>query len=519
MSATNAPAVLIVGAGPTGLVLASWLTRVGVRVRLIDEAAEPGTTSRALAVQARTLELYQPLGLAETVSERGVRVIAMNFWVGARCVGRAVFGDGGVGLSPFPYAVIFPQDEHERLLIDRLRDAGVSVERRVRLLDFEDDGERVRARLRRADGSDEVCEASYLAGCDGASSTVRDTLGVGFAGGTYEHLFYVADVEARAPANDGQLHGTLDEAEFLLVFPLKGERRCRLIGVVRDQAEARRERLTWDDVGQDVMARLRITVERVNWFSTYHVHHRVAGRFRTGRAFLLGDAAHIHSPVGGQGMNTGIGDAVNLAWKLADVLQGRAPAALLDTYEPERIAFARRLVATTDRAFTLITSRGRLARVVRRRLVPVLVPLLFRARAARRLMFQTISQTRLRYRDSALSEGWAGRVRGGDRLPWVQAADNFAPLASLTWQVHVYGAASAEVAAACRQGGLALHVFPWRAATRRAGLARDALYLVRPDGYVALADGAGRASTLTRYLDTHLTARATPVAPPAHRVA
>src|SRR5689334_4498703 len=371
--------VLIVGAGPTGLVLALSLTRLGVPVRIVDQAAEPGTTSRALAVQARTLELYQPLGLAAPVVDRGVRIVAANFWFRGRRVARAVFGDGGVGRSPFPYAVIFPQDEHERLLIDRLLQLGVSVERRVQLTAFDDAGDRVRARLRRADGSEETCEASYLAGCDGAASTVRETLGIGFPGGTYEHRFYVADVEARAPADDGQIHATLDTAEFLVVFPLKGERRARLIGVVRDDAE-RRHDVTWDDVSKDVIARMRIEVERVNWFSTYHVHHRVADRFREGRAFLLGDAAHIHSPVGGQGMNTGIGDALNLAWKLADVLHGRAGAPLLDSYAPERIGFARRLVATTDRAFTMITSRGRLARFVRTRLVHALVPLVFRAR-------------------------------------------------------------------------------------------------------------------------------------------
>ncbi len=503
MSPSSARPVLVVGAGPTGLVLALSLTRLGIPVRIVDKVAEPGTTSRALAVQARTLELYQPLGLTADVIERGVRIVAVNFWVRARRIARAVFGDGGVGRSPFPYAVIFAQDEHERLLIDHLRAAGVTVERRVELVGFEDAGDHVRARLRRADGTMEVHGAAYLAGCDGASSTVRQGLGIGFPGGTYEHLFYVADVEARAPADDDQIHGSLDRAEFLIVFPLKGQRRARLIGVVRDDAETRKHRLTWNDVGKDIIVRMGIAVERVNWFSTYHVHHRVADRFRKGRAFLLGDAAHVHSPVGGQGMNTGIGDAVNLAWKLADVLHGRAPAALLDSYEPERVGFARRLVATTDRAFTVVTSRGPIARFVRTRVAPVLVPLVFRARAARRLMFRTISQTGVRYRDSPLSEGRAGSVHGGDRLPWVEAADNFAPLAALAWQVHVYGAAAPEIQTVCRARGLALHVFPWQRAMRRAGLRRDALYLVRPDGYLALVDRTARASTLTRHLDAH----------------
>ena len=220
-------------------------------------------------------------------------------------------------------------------------------------------------------GPRETCEAAYIAGCDGAHSTVREALAIGFPGGTYHHLFYVADVEARGAAMNGELHAALDTTDFLAVFPLKDEGRARLIGTVRADAEHQHENLSWNDVSKRVIEWMRIDVERVNWFSTYRVHHRVADRFRKGRAFLLGDAAHIHSPVGGQGMNTGIGDAVNLAWKLAAVLHGRADASLLDSYEPERIAFARRLVATTDQAFTGVTSDGAIARLVRLNIVPI----------------------------------------------------------------------------------------------------------------------------------------------------
>src|SRR5205823_14209953 len=170
--------------------------------------------------------------------------------------------------------------------------------------------------------------------------------------------------------------------------------------------------LSWNDVSTRVIQWLGVEVQRVNWFSTYRVHHRVAGRFREGRAFLLGDAAHIHSPVGGQGMNTGIGDAVNLAWKLAAVVKGRADASILDSYEPERIAFARRLVATTDRAFTGVTSEGTLARRIRLNIVPLLIPLLFHFQALRRFLFRTVSQTAVSYRGSSLSEGRAGAVHG-----------------------------------------------------------------------------------------------------------
>jgi hypothetical protein len=206
-------------------------------------------------------------------------------------------------------------------------------------------------------------------------------------------------------------------------------------------------------------------------------------------------------------MNTGIGDAVNLAWKLAAVLRGRADASLLDSYEQERIAFARRLVATTDRAFTGVTSRGAIARLVRLEIVPLIIPLLFRFRTVRRYMFRTVSQTVVNYRGSSWSEGCAGTVHGGDRLPWVKAGangidkDNFRPLTSLDWQVHVYGDAAPEIQTVCAERKLPLHVFPWRTEMRSTGLQRNAVYLVRPDGYVALADPRGTATVLTSYLN------------------
>ena len=263
------------------------------------------------------------------------------------------------------------------------------------------------------------CEAAYIAGCDGAHSIVRETLKIGFPGGTYEHRFLRRGREAKGPAMNGEMHVGLDTNDFLAVFPLKGEDARGSSARCATKPQPAQRDLSWNDVSKRVIEWMSIEVERVNWFSTYHVHHRVADHFRKGRAFLLGDAAHIHSPVGGQGMNTGIGDAVNLAWKLAAVLKGRADASLLDSYEPERIAFARRLVATTDRAFTGVTSSGAIARLVRMQIVPLLMPLLSKFSAVRRLMFRTVSQTAVNYRESPLSEGRAGAVHGGDRLPWV----------------------------------------------------------------------------------------------------
>jgi 2-polyprenyl-6-methoxyphenol hydroxylase-like FAD-dependent oxidoreductase len=485
------------------LVLALWLTRFGVRVRIIDKLAASGTTSRALAVQGRTLEFYQQFGLAQAVIEHGHKVAGVNLWVKTKPAARIPLGDLGQGLTPFPFPLIFPQDAHEALLIERLSALGITIERQVELADFEDRGGEIRATLRQA-GSEEVGSYTYLAGCDGARSRVREVLGAGFPGGTYDHLFYVADVDAGGPPMNGDLHIDIDDADFLGVFPLRETGKARLIGSVRDDVAKDHEHLEFEDVRGRAMQNLRIEVKQVNWFSTYRVHHRVAQQFRKGRAFLLGDAAHIHSPVGGQGMNTGIGDAVNLAWKLAASLKEPRRSWLLDTYEPERIAFARRLVATTDRAFTAVTSDTTFARFVRTKVIPAVVPALLRLPAMRRFAFRTVSQIAVNYRDSPLSRGTAGRLRGGDRLPWVMIkrgeSHNFVALTSMDWQIHVYGDPAPGLRALADGRKIPLHVFPWEAGMKRAGFERNAAYLIRPDGYIGLADRGGNASAIDAYL-------------------
>jgi 2-polyprenyl-6-methoxyphenol hydroxylase-like FAD-dependent oxidoreductase len=498
--------VLIVGAGPTGLVLALALRRLGIAVRIIDQAAEPATTSRALVVHARTLELYRQLGLADEIVDLGLKFDAVNLWSRGAHAARISFADIGQGLSPYPFILIFPQDQHERLLIEHLRRAGVEVERRRQLVGLEDHGRQVVARIEH-DGVTTSCQTAYLAGCDGGHSRVRETLEVGFPGGTYQREYYVADAQIHGPIANQELHIALDDADLLAVFPMRGPNAVRLIGTVkRPPAEGPHPDPTWNDVSQSVVDRLQLKIDRINWFSTYRVHHRVAEQFGRGRVFLLGDAAHIHSPVGGQGMNTGIGDAFNLAWKLAAVLRQRADADLLASYQPERRAFAERLVATTDRVFTFTTRDGPLARYVRLDALPGLLPRLMARPAVRRFMFKTISQIAVSYRRLPLSEGKAGGVQGGDRLPWVAPArrgdtDNFTPLARPEWQVHVYGKPSAALSTTCARQRLPLHSFRWQPPADEAGLARNAAYLLRPDGYVALADTAASAETLDRYID------------------
>jgi 2-polyprenyl-6-methoxyphenol hydroxylase-like FAD-dependent oxidoreductase len=496
--------VLIVGAGPTGLVLALWLTKQGVRVRIVDKTDAPGTTSRALAVQARTLELYRQLDLTDTVLDRGHKVAGINLWVRGEKKARVQFETIADELTPYgPF--VFPQDQHERLLIERLELLGVSVERSTELVNYSESADGLTATLTRADGQEELCTASYLAGCDGARSIVRQSMGTGFPGGTYQQLFYVADIDAAGPALDGELHVDLDAADFLAVFPLKGAGRARLIGTVRDARAAHPEALKFEDVSDRAINNMKVQVRTVNWFSTYRVHHRVTERFRQGRVFLLGDAAHIHSPAGGQGMNTGIGDAVNLAWKLKSVLGRGATDALLDTYETERRSFALKLVSTTDKAFTLATAEGRPAKFIRTRIVPLVIPVLFKLPAARKYMFRAVSQIVITYRGSAISSGKAGDLRGGDRLPWAHTpgGDNFDTFKPISWQVHVYGTPSPSLREWCKNVGLIFHAFPWHRSCERAGLICDAMYLLRPDMYIALASVNQEPEALRDYFARH----------------
>jgi 2-polyprenyl-6-methoxyphenol hydroxylase-like FAD-dependent oxidoreductase len=490
--------VLIVGAGPTGLVLALWLNKLGVRFRIVDHSAAPGETSRALAVHARTLEFHRQIGLADEVVAAGIKIGRITVREKARAVGRLPLGDFGAGLSPFPFVLALPQDVHERILVARLQAEGVRVERGTDLTSFESTANGVAATLDR-DGQTETVAAAYMCGCDGAHSTVRHALGLGFSGGAYPSIFYVADVVGSGEAADGGLNVCMTRDGFCLVLPVRQTGSVRLIGIVPREFEAEAA-IGFEDIRPSVDLATGLSIGEVNWFSTYRISHRVADHFGFGRVFLLGDACHIHSPAGGQGMNTGIGDAVNLAWKLAAVVQGRAGVTLLDSYEPERIAYARRLVNSTDRMFRLVATRSFIGAFWRESVVPLLIGIISRFPSVIRLAFRTLSQIEIAYRQSPISEGSAGRLRGGDRLPWVDDADNFAPLATLDWQVHVYGEASGPLLSMVHARGLQLAAFPWTDAAGAAGLVRDAAYLVRPDGHIALADSKQSLAGLEPYL-------------------
>jgi 2-polyprenyl-6-methoxyphenol hydroxylase-like FAD-dependent oxidoreductase len=453
-------------------------------------------------VQARTLEFYRQFGFADEVVAAGIVVPALHLRESGHDgrpheILHVEFKDLGDGVSPYPFVLTFPQDDHERFLDKKLGEAGVTVERNTRLVGFAQQADRLDATISGPNGEEHVT-AEYICGCDGVHSQVRQTLGLGFAGGTYEHLYFVCDAKV-ASGFEPDLFVNVGTNMLALMFPVRSTGMQRLIGLVPHEISDP-QHCTFEDIRAVIEPLLGTKVTEVNWFSAYRVHHRVAEHFRVGRAFILGDAGHVHSPVGGQGMNTGIGDATNLGWKLADVVRDRVSESVLDTFEPERIAFAHTLVNTTDRAFTEIIRPGVRGELTRRIIGPLLITVGTHFAAGRHQLFRTVSQTQINYAGSALSDGQAGRVSGGDRLPWVGSIDNFAPLRSLDWQMHCYGAPGPNTGTFCARLGIPMHAFAWSADCAHAGFAQDACYLVRPDGYVAVAYEGDDTTRLDAYV-------------------
>lgn len=509
--------VLIVGAGPTGLMLANQLVRRGVRVQIIDRHSGPAQQSRAMAVQARTMEIYSKLGIADQALALGQTGTGANLWAEGRWGARIPLGDIGQDQSPFPYVLILGQDDNERIMGKHLHDQSIDVQWNTELLKFEQQTDSVTATLKTADGATNEVSVAYMAGCDGARSAVREQSGITFPGAPYEHVFFVADTVATGPMRPGELNVYLWRDGFHLLFPMRGENHWRIVGILPSQLRERNN-LTFDDVIPAIRseAGAALDFKSCSWFSTYRIHHRCAEKFRDRRSFLLGDAAHIHSPAGGQGMNTGLQDAYNLGWKLALVVQGRANPALLDSYEQERQPVAQRLLATTDRLFMLLVSDGWFAKLFRTRIVPRVLGFAMTVDRIRKLAFRTVSQIGIRYRNSPLSMTLpglpAGAPCGGDRFPWLKlrfeenqaATDLYQQLSDTAFHLLVIGQPAPAEGLLGAGDLLHIHVVADDAANAaelaHAEITGPAFYLLRPDGHVAVAGGQLDTPAVSRYL-------------------
>ena len=418
--------VLIVGAGPTGLTLAIELARRGIPFRLIDRDARRAETSRAIGTQARTVEVFRIMGIPEPALQPAVWPRALRFAERDRTLARIPFASGpGTG----PRLVVMNESGTERVLEERLAQLGGRIEQSTELTAYRIEGDRVVATLARPDGESRIV-ARFLVGADGAHSAVRRVAGIGFAGAPYPERFLLADLDIDWDVPHDEGHVWIGNDDLVAVIPLPGERRYRIIAPLAPD-HAAREYASEEAIAVAAEALLQqrsgMALKRVGdpvWASAFRIQRRQAERYRVGPVFLAGDAAHVHSPVGGQGMNTGIQDAFNLGWKLALAARELAAPGLLDTYEAERHPIARGVLRGTDLATRLVLARNPLAESIREHVVPAVVSL----PPVRRRFLAAVSQLDVGYRGSAISvdaeqaRGKQGRVRrdagirSGDRV-------------------------------------------------------------------------------------------------------
>jgi 2-polyprenyl-6-methoxyphenol hydroxylase-like FAD-dependent oxidoreductase len=526
--------VLIVGAGPTGLTAALELTRLGISCRIIDRLSEPSNTSRALGVQPRTLELFEQRGLADEMVRRGACARGGNIYGDRKHLFRLDFSTIE---SRYNYILILPQSDTEAILTEALATHGVHVERGVELAAFAQDAlspdpDPVVAILRHVDGRLEEIRAPWLIGTDGAHSLVRASLDMPFEGRTFHSEYALGDMRVEGDLGQEEFHVFSSAYGLMALFPF-GDGRFRMVAAdpIRKPTAASAPDLEELQRTYDLRSHIPARFSEMSWSSSFRINSRMVKQMRVGRLFLGGDAAHIHSPAGAQGMNSGIQDMINLCWKLALVIRGQAAEALLDTYDLERIPVMRRVLSRTE----TLTSIANAKDPILRSLLDNFGPWIGGSHFVQENAPQQFSQLAIEYRNSPLSANHlrAGALRAGERVP------------DMTVRRHALGADAADecrlsplldparftllvsrplrVAAADVTPPVAIDLHgllaPWAGAVAIVEIAsngtaarfaaafgrEEAYFLVRPDGYLALTADRNSVDQITRYLQQWLT--------------
>lgn len=503
---TRETEVLVVGAGPTGLTVATLLHRSGLECLVIDKAAGPSTTSKAIGLQYRVSEILAWMGLVDRFLARAAEQTTVNLITEGRVAARLALGTltdrcGAGGFAP--RAIIIPQSETEAILGAALRESGGQIEWGRELVSFSDDGRCVTAVLAGGD----LVRARYLVSCEGAHSVARKASGIAFEGKTYPHDFIMADVAMTTTLRSGEAYSYLHPRGVLSAITMPGEHRWRLF---IEAGETQVDEVTLDAVRALFVERTGDHASIISdpiWLTRFKIHSRIVERFRAGRVFLAGDAAHLHSPSGGQGITTGMQDATNLAWKLVQVILHGAPGELLDTYDEERRPAAQAVLAATDTNTRRLFAQGAIGKWFRNR---VFIPLLGTRMVQRRLVAK-LSQLDVGYRQSRLS-GAGGTLRAagvgaGDRAPDVELHCGEDPtslfrLLGAGRFVALLARGEADLARRLESLGVTVHVLGTNAEARRIyGRSRRYLWLIRPDGYVLLRCSMSRRDVLRAVLE------------------
>jgi 2-polyprenyl-6-methoxyphenol hydroxylase-like FAD-dependent oxidoreductase len=539
--------VLVVGAGPVGLTMAAALTRQGLKCRIIDKAAAPTDKSKALVVWSRSLELLDSLGLAETFVQTGLKAVGASIYGhGKRLIHVSMAGVE----SPFSFPLMIPQSETERLLTEHLSRQGLQVERSVELVSFTEQPDAIACTLRHGDGREESLAVSWLVGCDGAHSTVRHTLGMPFTGQAEPNDWLLADVHVEGPLPPDEVSVFWHEKGVLVCFPINRDR----FRVIADLGLAKDAVRPLDPTLADAQAKVDergpggLTLTNPVWLAGFRINERKVSDYRRGRVMLAGDAAHIHSPAGGQGMNTGMQDAFNLAWKLALVERGLGQAQpLLDSYSRERSAVGDQVLRGAERVTTMATLRNPVAQFLRNHIAPIVASF----GLVQDKIKNTLCELNINYRHGPLSaENWRGsdgELAAGDRMPDAplasaatsakstlfaalrgtqhhllllpgshdrQAVSQLLEIADETQRTFpdIYAACiilkHSDDTATPDLSAIPSTVPVWldveRRLYQRSGASDRALILVRPDGYIGYRAQPADAGAFQKYLDRYL---------------
>ncbi len=519
--------VLIVGGGPTGLMMACQLLRFGVSFRIIDKQADRSQESRAFGIQAKSMEIFQNLGIVDEFLEKSTQAAEINFFVNGKPKLNLQLSQIKIENTPFSTMFFLPQSETERILIECIEKQGCKIERSISLENFSQTNDAVNAVLKNdLTGETHAITCKYIIGCDGAHSTVRHVMGVPFIGAEYEQNFFLADAQVQWPSSlkPGFMLFLGDEGLFLHA-PLNNGL-SRIIGAqVSNPPPDPKSPLTLteiENVAQKI-THLKILVANPVWMTRFHLHHRVVKQYQTGRAFLAGDAAHIHSPVGGQGMNTGLQDAANLAWKIAIATKNNISDELLTTYQLERQAIGEKLTHTTDRFFWLLTSPNQILKSLRPLFLSLIMRLIASSSRIQRRLFWLMSELGIYYPQNKFvyekTEGANAKFLAGPKAGF-RAPD--APLGNGSLFEMLKGSPinilifqnsnefkdtldKVQLMAEKYKNWIKFHPFSRSAETEiifsRYGISTVGLYFIRPDGYIGFRDSKLDLDELLIYLN------------------